>query len=122
MAITHKQLQDVFEFDKINSSAYGIKSYKTFKSGVEVFAKKNELEVRIPGTQENEVHSLEHLSLDDLKSMLPKWINSAIYMQSVTIWKWGLLGRQVAFAPLGLHKSQKKRPWPSKACARMEEP
>ena len=77
MAITHKQLQDVFEFDKINSSAYGIKSYKTFKSGVEVFAKKNELEVRIPGTQENEVHSLEHLSLDDLKAMLPKWINSA---------------------------------------------
>ena len=77
MAITHKQLQDVFEFDKINNSAYGIKSYKVFKSGVEVYAKKNELEVRIPGTAEHEIHTLEHLTLDDLKAMLPKWIKSA---------------------------------------------
>jgi hypothetical protein len=76
MAITHKQLTDMFGFSSVKDSAYGIKVYKAFKSGVEIFGKKNELEVIIPGGT-NEIHTLENLNLDELKTLLPRWVESA---------------------------------------------
>ena len=76
MAITHKQLVEIFGFQTVKNSAYGIRSYKRYKSGIELFAKKNSLEVIVPGLP-IEQYSLEHMPLEELKSKIPKIIASA---------------------------------------------
>jgi hypothetical protein len=76
MAITHKQLEEVFGFQAVKNSAYGIRSYKRYKSGIELFAKKNSIEVIVPGLP-IEYYSLEHTSLKELKNKIPKIISSA---------------------------------------------
>lgn len=75
MAITHKQLVEVFGFQTVKNSAYGIRSYKKFKSGIELFAKKNSIEVIVPGLP-IENYSLEHMSIKELQEKLPKIIAS----------------------------------------------
>ena len=75
MAITHKQLTDMFGFEPVKNSAYGIKAYKRFKSGVELFAKKNTLEIIVPGLP-IEYYDLEHMSTAELKEKLPKLVAS----------------------------------------------
>jgi len=76
MAITHKQLEEVFGFQAVKNSAYGIRSYKRYKSGIEIFARKNSIEVIVPGLP-IENYSLEHMSLEELKNKIPKIIASA---------------------------------------------
>ena len=75
MAITHTQLIDMFGFESVKTSAYGIKAYKKFKSGIELFAKKNKLEIIVPGLPV-ENYNLEHISTTELKEKLPKLVDS----------------------------------------------
>lgn len=76
MAITHKQLTDIFGFTAVKGSAYGIKAYLRDKSGVEIFAKKNELDIIVPGVSKQN-YSLEFLGTENLMVLLPEWIRLA---------------------------------------------
>ena len=76
MAITHTQLIDVFKFEPVKNSAYGIKVYRKFKSGVEIFGKKNTLEIITPGNIK-ETYDLECITLGELKERLPRITESA---------------------------------------------